>query len=239
MQGKYYRVSLATAIGEVKRFEEYDKLILEIIGKQDLITQMKNVPEINSIDDNEWQLKIIKTEPGADDDNRLENKEDENEDDRVKRIEVQPSLIDNMNYAHEVDREQPNAEDLNVEMDIVSNATEFVITTECDRSPTIERPDVIFNANDNWNHNGDWAHNYGQKRSLPSAANNFNSKQSKFGENELIVLRKEKIEIKTKLCVEQLKIAERQRYKLDLELLKLEQELGLPPSKFTKKFFAS
>lgn len=66
----------------------------------------------------------------------------------------------------------------------------------------------------------------------------FNRKRPiKFVENELNILRKEKVQLKTKLCIEQLKIAERQRYKLDLELMKMEQELDLPPSKFTKKFF--
>lgn len=60
-----------------------------------------------------------------------------------------------------------------------------------------------------------------------------------FDENEYNLLRKQKIEIETKLCIEQLRIAERQRYKLDLELLKMEQELELPPSKFTQGYFSN
>lgn len=57
-------------------------------------------------------------------------------------------------------------------------------------------------------------------------------------EEDLESLQKNKLRLKIKLYLEQMRLAERERYKLDLELLKLERELNLPPSKFTRNFFS-
>lgn len=57
-------------------------------------------------------------------------------------------------------------------------------------------------------------------------------------EEDLEALQKNKIRLEIKLCGEQMRLAERERYKMDLELLKLERELDLPPSKFTRNFIS-
>lgn len=59
----------------------------------------------------------------------------------------------------------------------------------------------------------------------------------KFVDNDLLNLKKQKIKQETSLYEEKKQIAIREKYKLDLELYKLEKELGLPPSEFTAKFY--
>lgn len=52
--------------------------------------------------------------------------------------------------------------------------------------------------------------------------------------NDLMDLKKRKIELELKLLQEKVEIAEREKYKLDLELLKMEKELNITkPSSFT------
>lgn len=55
-------------------------------------------------------------------------------------------------------------------------------------------------------------------------------------EENLETLQKNKLRLEIKLCTEQMRLTERERYRMDLELLKLERELNLPPSKFTRNF---
>lgn len=201
MQEKHHRFVRATANGETLRFDEGDRLIMQIVGKQD-------ASETNSVEGNEPPSKRTKTE-----------------------AEPQEYYAD----AYEQQNDEMNDAAYDEQTNHPTLLEEFVITEEC--SPPPEQSDEVFGATDiDWSHNGD-LNNYLHQRSLASAENNSNFMRPKFVENELNVLRKQKIEIKTKLCIEQLHIAERQRYKLDLELMKLEQELGLPASKFTRKFF--
>lgn len=193
------------------RFDEGDILIMQIIGKP-------GASETDSVEGNKPPAKRVKT--------------------KAKSQEYHIDAYEQQNGGEE----EPHGSTLNdTAFDEQLNHTtllqEFVITEEC--SPPHEQPDDGFDrsATDiDWSENGDLS-NYLAQRAFAPVENNDNFMRPKFVENELNVLRKRKIEIKTKLCVEHLKIAERQRYKLDLELMKLEQELGLPASKFTKKFF--
>lgn len=51
--------------------------------------------------------------------------------------------------------------------------------------------------------------------------------------NDLFDFKKQKMEIDVDIAKEKLQIAKREKYKLDLELLKLEKELNIQPSEFT------
>jgi hypothetical protein len=59
----------------------------------------------------------------------------------------------------------------------------------------------------------------------------------KFVDDDLLKLKKKKIQEQTLMFEEKKELAKREKYKLDLELYKLENELGLPPSKFTERFY--
>lgn len=65
---------------------------------------------------------------------------------------------------------------------------------------------------------------------------NKNDTTTKSGDSDLTLLKKELAIKEMKLVDEKIQIAIRQRYKLDLELYKLEKELNLPLSEFTEKY---
>lgn len=54
-----------------------------------------------------------------------------------------------------------------------------------------------------------------------------------------MILKKQKIKEQTLLFQAKKELALREKYKLDLELFKLERELALPPSQFTESLYAA
>lgn len=69
-----------------------------------------------------------------------------------------------------------------------------------------------------------------RERFLPSAVGQND-------DDDLETLQKKKLKYETILLAKNIEIAQRESYKLDLELHKLEVSLNRPPSQFTRRFF--